>query len=160
MSFLRNESQKPDWNPNTKICICSMDNDFINLSFQSYIRNITLLNYVNDDLKALLIDIKVLKELIGQDLNANEEELSKRLDDIVMITLLISNDFTPSFPDLPSCSMGKLFELYKSIIKENPDFILFKDGNFDINSVKFFLNTLSFAVHMLSFAVQFNFEYN
>lgn len=142
MAFLRDESQKPDWNPNTKICICSMDNDFINLSFQSYIRNITLLNYVNDDLTALLIDIKVLKELIGQELNATEQEITKRLDDIVMITILISNDFTPTFPDLPSCSMEKLFELYKSIIKEKPDFILFKDGNFNIDSEKFFLNTL------------------
>lgn len=148
MTFLRDESLQPGWIPNKKICICSKDNDLITLSLQSHIQNITILNYINKDLNATLIDIKVLRDSIGLELNVTKQELANKIDDFVLITILVSNDFIPVLPDLPPCSIDVLFNLYKSIIEEKPNFVLFKSDSksgeckFNVESVEYFLNTL------------------
>lgn len=142
MDFLRIESNKSDWDPNTKIVICTFDSDVINLSLQTNIRNIVLINYVNSKFCSLMIDIKVFRDSIQRDLNCDEAQLATRIDDIVMTTLLIGNDFTPSFPDLRKCSMETLFNIYKSIISEKSDFHLIEDGQFHLENTRYFLNCI------------------
>lgn len=153
MQFIREQRCLPDYDPNLRHCIMGQDGDLILLGLATHEPNLMLLReQVVFDKRALKRD--ALAQTMGLDLylfNANFEflhmnvlrdylaydletilpnsrfDLERTIDDFVLLSMFVGNDFIPSVPvlDIADEAFDLLFYTYRALrkqwAKETPD---------------------------------------
>lgn len=120
MDFIRSERSRPDYDPNTRHCLYGLDADLIMLGMCSHEPHFSLLREEVtfgrpkqgdkskklgvDGIKFHLLHLSLLREYVACELRPPEKDLSFEynfesvIDDWVMMSFLVGNDFIPHLP--------------------------------------------------------------
>lgn len=153
MEFIRQERSQPGYLPNQRHCMYGQDADLIMLGLASHEPHFTLLREVvnfntksnNSSRQAVirqtkevqfqLLHISVLREYIEVDLAlgcAGSVDKERLIDDFILLTFLVGNDFLPHLPtlDIGEHAFDVIFGAYKELLNKNPGYIV-KDGEIE-----------------------------
>jgi 5'-3' exoribonuclease 1 len=129
MQFIRDARISPNYPPNTRHCMYGQDADLIMLGLSTHEPHFTLLREVIDfggrknfssrqtvmrqtkEAQFQLLHISVLREYIEIDfgLGQSEHDRERLIDDFVLLTFLVGNDFLPHLPTLDISEHGILY---------------------------------------------------
>ncbi|VDP01791.1 unnamed protein product [Soboliphyme baturini] len=138
MDFIRYAKSRPGYDPNTRHCMYGLDADLIILGTCSHEPHFTLLReeisftrrrknqkkkrFDPNDNKFLLLHVSLLREYIDMEFACLKDalgsiyDLESMIDDWVLMTFLVGNDFIPHLPQLHirSEALPSIFKAYKS----------------------------------------------
>ena len=139
MEYIRLAKAQPEYNPNTRHCLYGLDADLIMLGLLSHDPHFCLLReeVLFGPAKArakkglestnfYLMHLSLLREYLDiefSDLKSampseNPYDLERIIDDFILITIFIGNDFLPHLPDLHinEGALNLLFGIYKKVL--------------------------------------------
>lgn len=119
MDYIRSMKSQPEYNPDKRHCVYGLDADLIMLGLVSHDPHFALLreevtfgprsqsksNDLNDQ-KFFLLHISLLREYLSLEFEGLDNQLNfeydfeRILDDFILISYVIGNDFLPNLPDL------------------------------------------------------------
>eukprot|EP00980_Cylindrotheca_fusiformis_P027257 scaffold19593_cov103-Cylindrotheca_fusiformis.AAC.1 len=147
MQFIREEKQRPNYNPNLRHCIMGQDGDLIMLGLATHEPNLVLLrervifnmmkqqtrqaelggldSYIHNSHFELL-HMEVLRNYLAFEFETNDVlpeapwDLEHTIDDFVFMTFFVGNDFLPHMPalDIADNAFDLLFWTYKECRKK------------------------------------------
>ncbi|KZC09221.1 5'-3' exoribonuclease 1 [Dufourea novaeangliae] len=118
MDYIRYMKSQPDYNPDTRHCLYGLDADLITLGMCTHEVHFTLLReevkfgkkqtkiQTPEETKFCLFHLSLLREYIDHEFSPLKEKLSfpydieKIIDDWILMSFLIGNDFIPHLPNL------------------------------------------------------------
>ena len=137
MEYIRSVKSNPGYNPNTRHCLYGLDADLIMLGLVSHEPHFVLLREEvkfgpsrkktsKKDSKQtfLLLHLSLMREYLNYEFKELDGKLKfpfefeKCLDDYVLMSYFIGNDFLPNLPDLHVNEGGLdlLFKIYKQLL--------------------------------------------
>jgi 5'-3' exoribonuclease 1 len=148
MEFIREQRAQPNYQANQRHCMYGQDADLIMLGLASHEPHFTLLREVvqfntrphapssrqtvirqTKEVQFQLLHVAVLREYLEVDLalgcphEVNKERL---IDDFIMLTFLVGNDFLPHLPtlDISEHAFDVIFDAYKELAVSRPGYLI------------------------------------
>lgn len=147
MQFIREEKQRPNYNPNLRHCIMGQDGDLIMLGLATHEPNLVLLrervifNMLKQKLRQAelggldayihnshfeILHMEVLRNYLAFEFETSDVlqeapwDLEHTIDDFVFMTFFVGNDFLPHMPalDIADNAFDLLFWTYKECRKK------------------------------------------
>ncbi|KAJ1923730.1 exonuclease II Exo2 [Tieghemiomyces parasiticus] len=165
MEYIRLAKAQPDYDPNTRHCFYGQDADLIVLGLVTHEPHLSILReeIVYEQRKTsaeappprkvaprfLLFHISLLRDYLQLDFQDVQREvrfpfsLDRVIDDFILITMLLGNDFVPHLPDLHISKQGMLylFAAYKTVLPTLPGYLT-ENGIINLHNFEAFLNGL------------------
>ena len=161
MEYIRNAKSSPNYNPNTRHCLYGLDADLIMLGLVSHEPHFVLLR---EEVKFgparkkapketkqtfIMLHLSLLREYLNYEFKELDGKLQfpfdfeKCLDDYVLLSYFIGNDFLPNLPDLHvnEGGMDLLFQIYKKLLPTF-DGYMNEDGILNVGRCKKFFAVL------------------
>jgi 5'-3' exoribonuclease 1 len=136
MQFIRDMKASPKYRPNIRHCLYGQDADLIMLGLATHEPYFSILREVvafgesrlvirrASDVRFELLHLSALrgyleKELLGQ-VPEEARDVERMVDDFVLMTFLVGNDFLPHLPslDIATGAFSRLFSLYRQHIQQ------------------------------------------
>lgn len=138
MDFIRYEKSQPGYNPNTRHCLYGLDADLIMLGLCSHEPHFSLLREevkfgsktkqkrlaTPEETTFHLLHISLLRDYLGHEFSPVKNKISfsfdleKIIDDFVLMSFLVGNDFIPHLPQLHihHDALPLLFQTYMDVL--------------------------------------------
>ncbi|GFS46963.1 5'-3' exoribonuclease 1 [Trichonephila inaurata madagascariensis] len=138
MDFIRYEKSQPGYNPNTRHCLYGLDADLIMLGLCSHEPHFSLLREevkfgsktkqkritTPEETTFHLLHISLLRDYLGHEFSPVKTKISfsfdleKVIDDFVLMSFLVGNDFIPHLPQLHihHDALPLLFQTYMDVL--------------------------------------------
>ncbi|XP_061652278.1 5'-3' exoribonuclease 1 isoform X1 [Phyllopteryx taeniolatus] len=164
MEFIRSETARLDHDPNTRHCLYGLDADLIMLGLTSHEPNFSLLREevrfggkksqkritAPEETTFHLLHLSLMREYINYEFSVVKKEmgsdydLEKIIDDWILMSFLVGNDFIPHLPHL-HINHDALPLLYKTYIHVLPslDGYLNENGHLNLGNFEKYLEKLS-----------------
>lgn len=163
MDFIRHEKSQPDYNPNTRHCLYGLDADLIMLGLCSHEPYFSLLReevkfgkksqkriMTPEETTFHLLHISLLRDYLYHEFSPVKNKLSFEfsleniIDDFVLMSFLVGNDFIPHLPQLhiQHDALPVLFRTYMDVLPCLDGYIN-EQGTLNLNRFEAFLKKLS-----------------
>ncbi|XP_054713916.1 5'-3' exoribonuclease 1-like [Uloborus diversus] len=164
MDFIRHEKSQPNYNPNTRHCLYGLDADLIMLGLCSHEPYFSLLREEvkfgsKNNQKRLtspeettfhLLHISLLRDYLGHEFAPVKDKLQFEfnieyiIDDFVLMSFLVGNDFIPHLPQLHihHDALPVLFRTYIDVLPNLSGYIN-EQGHLNLERFEAFLNKLA-----------------
>ncbi|KAL5252458.1 hypothetical protein ACHWQZ_G015286 [Mnemiopsis leidyi] len=162
MEYIRYTKQQSDYDPNTRHCLYGLDADLILLGLVTHEIHFSLLREEVKFGKAQkritsadeqcfhLLHLSLFREYIDKEFDCLKEalgedyNLERIIDDFVLLTFLVGNDFIPHLPDfhIHAGSLPTLWQTYKEV-RPNLDDYLHLNGDMNMKNLGTYLEVLS-----------------
>ncbi|XP_061694188.1 5'-3' exoribonuclease 1 isoform X2 [Syngnathoides biaculeatus] len=164
MEFIRSETARPDHDPNTRHCLYGLDADLIMLGLTSHEPNFSLLREevrfggkksqkritAPEETTFHLLHLSLMREYINYEFSmvknkmGSDYDLEKIIDDWILMSFLVGNDFIPHLPHL-HINHDALPLLYKTYTHVLPslDGYLNESGHLNLGNFEKYLEKLS-----------------
>ncbi|OLL23698.1 5'-3' exoribonuclease 1 [Neolecta irregularis DAH-3] len=140
MEYIRHAQAQPDYDPNTRHCLYGLDADLIMLGLLLHDPNVSLLREqvtFGKKLKDLestnffLLRFSILREYLDLEFESLREslefdyDLERIIDDFILLTFFIGNDFLPHLPNLHinKGALVLMYNAYKIILPKSGGYI-------------------------------------
>ncbi|XP_063677642.1 5'-3' exoribonuclease 1-like isoform X2 [Bolinopsis microptera] len=162
MEYIRYTKQQPDYDPETRHCLYGLDADLILLGLVTHEVHFSLLREEVKFGKAQkritsadeqcfhLLHLSLFREYIDKEFHCLKEalgdayDLERIIDDFVLLTFLVGNDFIPHLPDfhIHAGSLPTLWQTYKDVRPSLDDY-LHLNGEMNMKHLGTYLEVLS-----------------
>lgn len=161
MDYIRYMKSQPDYDPNTTHCLYGLDADLIMLGCSTHEVHISLLREevkfgknnaksgCAENTRFFLLHLGILKEYLELEFHAVRDKLSfgfdieKIVDDWILMSFLVGNDFVPNLPNLHinSNALPLLYAAYMSVLPEMGGYMN-ENGILNLDRFRMFLERL------------------
>lgn len=166
MQYIRDARAKPGYNPNLRHCMYGQDADLIMLGLATHEPHFMLLREVINfggnfggksarqtvirqtrEAQFQLLHLSVLREYIEVDIARDMTcalDKERLIDDFIFMTFLVGNDFLPHLPtlDISEHAFDTLFDAYKTLMRENPGYLVSEGTISDIARLEKFFSLI------------------
>lgn len=156
MQYIRDLRASPTYEPNVRHCMYGQDADLIMLSLTTHEPHFALLREViqfnlpkhkkavrevvykqTQEAQFQLLHVSLLREYIALDFGHNmsvEMDTERIVDDFILLTFLVGNDFLPHLPtlDISEHAFDVLINAYRSLWEEQPGYIVYQGEIHDV----------------------------
>ncbi|KNE61402.1 hypothetical protein AMAG_06232 [Allomyces macrogynus ATCC 38327] len=145
MEYIRNAKAQDDFDPNTRHCLYGLDADLIMLGLVTHEPHFSLLREevsfgpkkkragaaTLESQNFFLMHLSLFREYLGLEFQALRETMKiefnqeRVIDDFVLISLFVGNDFLPHLPNLHinEGALAVMFDLYKRVMATSDSYI-------------------------------------
>ncbi|KAH6577201.1 hypothetical protein BASA60_004136 [Batrachochytrium salamandrivorans] len=147
MEYIRLAKSRPSYPANLRHCLYGLDADLMMLGLLSHEPHFSLLReevtfgrkkhsssgLSNNpaEIKFFLLHLSLFREYLDLEFNSLKETLSFKydleriIDDFILLSFFIGNDFLPSLPDMHvnDGALPQIFEIYKTVLSKSSGYI-------------------------------------